>query len=484
MPGSYQWESGSQTSIPQPFPSSPAHPVFHDYAQSMLAAWDISFSNHAPRAYLEQLTRLRLRELVTMSRERSRYYSHLYRKIHPEHWELADLPVVTKTELMAHFDEALTDRQVDLAGVSAFINDAQRAGEPYLGRYAVWTSSGTSGDPALFLHDGHALAVYDALEALRFRGFDSPARASLACLENDRYVLVGATGGHFAGNASVRRMHWVVPTSTRYVRVLSILDEISQLARELDAYQPTVLASYPSAAALLAEEQLAGRLSIAPREVWTAGETLTRAQRARIEEAFGCIVRNDYGASEFLAIGWECSRGHMHLNADWLILEPIDECGRPVPRGVASHSVLLTNLANRVQPLIRYDLGDSITLLEQTCDCGCALPLIDVQGRCDEVLRMRSGDSEVALLPLALTTVLEENAGLFRFQLVQTDVDRLLLRVSGETVEAGMLPNCRAQLEEYLRTQGLPEVAIDIEVGLPRTHARSGKLKRIIVQTR
>jgi phenylacetate-coenzyme A ligase PaaK-like adenylate-forming protein len=295
-------------------------------------------------------------------------------------------------------------------------------------------------------------------------------------------VLVGATGGHFAGNASVRRMHWVAPTSVRSVRVLSILDEIAQLTSELNAYQPTVLASYPSAAALLAEEQLAGRLAISPREVWTAGETLTQAQRARIVEAFGCIVRNDYGASEFLAIGWECSRGRMHVNTDWLILEPIDENGRPVPRGVASYSVLLTNLANRVQPLIRYDLGDSITLLDETCDCGCALPLIDVQGRCDEVLRMRSGHSEVALLPLALTTVLEENAGLFRFQLVQTAADRLLLRVGGETAEAGLLPNCRARLEEYLRAQGLPGVAIEIEISLPRTHARSGKLKRIVVQ--
>lgn len=57
------------------------------------------------------------------------------------------------------------------------------------------------------------------------------------------------------------------------------------------------------------------------------------------------------------------------MNADWVLLEPVDERHRPTPPGVPSHTVLLTNLANRVQPLIRYDLGDSVTLLDRPCQC-------------------------------------------------------------------------------------------------------------------
>lgn len=59
-----------------------------------------------------------------------------------------------------------------------------------------------------------------------------------------------------------------------------------------------------------------------------------------------------------------CRRGRLHVNSDWFILEPIDAAGRPTPPGERSDSVLVTNLANRVQPVIRYDLGDSVVMDE------------------------------------------------------------------------------------------------------------------------
>jgi hypothetical protein len=100
------------------------------------------------------------------------------------------------------------------------------------------------------------------------------------------------------------------------------------------------------------------------------------------------------------------------VNADWILLEPVDEHYRAVPRGVPSHTALLTNLANRVQPLIRYDLGDSVTLLDRACECGSPLPSIRVEGRCDDVIALRNASSEsVKLLPLAITTVLEDRPG-------------------------------------------------------------------------
>ena len=80
---------------------------------------------------------------------------------------------------------------------------------------------------------------------------------------------------------------------------------------------------------------------------------------------------------------------------------------------------MLTNLANQVQPLIRYDLGDRVTFRELPCTCGSHLPVIDVSGRCDATLRLGAARHSVQVLPLALSTVLEEEAGLFDFQLIQ-----------------------------------------------------------------
>ena len=131
-----------------------------------------------------------------------------------------------------------------------------------------------------------------------------------------------------------------------------------------------------------------------------------------------------------MSIAYGCAQGWLHVNADWVLLEPVDDAYRPVPPGAPSHTVLLTNLANRVQPVIRYDLGDSVMAKPEPCACGSPLPAILVEGRRDDVISLRAPDgSIVRLLPLALTTVVEDAAPGHRFQIVQTAADRLLLRL-------------------------------------------------------
>ncbi len=231
-----------------------------------------------------------------------------------------------------------------------------------------------------------------------------------------------------------------------------------------------MIATYPSVAALLAQEAARGGLHIAPREVWTGGETLDTPVRRRVEQALDCTVRNSYGASEFLTLGWECGHGRMHLNADWAILEPVDERHRPVPPGQPSCSTLLTHLANTVQPLIRYDLGDQLTMRPECCECGSPLPVIEVQGRLDDPLVMAGLKGEpVTLLPMALTTVLEEDAGVFDFQLRQQDERTLVLRLAltGDAAVSAMA-RCRSALQGFAALQGLKPLRLIEELGPAR----------------
>ena len=131
-----------------------------------------------------------------------------------------------------------------------------------------------------------------------------------------------------------------------------------------------------------------------------------------------------------MSIAFGCDEGWLHVNADWVLLEPVDDDYRPTPPGEPSRTVLLTNLANRVQPIIRYDLGDSVIVKPEPCACGSPLPAIKVEGRHDDVLSMVAPDGRIVrLLPLALTTVVEDAARVPRFQIVQTAPDRLLLRL-------------------------------------------------------
>ena len=256
------------------------------------------------------------------------------------------------------------------------------------------------------------------------------------------------------------------------------------LHNEIHARPPEALAA-PLAIShivMLADEAGRGALRIAPREVWTGGETLSATVRAHIEQGLGCPVRNSYGASEFFTMGWECAHGHMHLNADWVILEPVDEHHRPVPAGQPSCSALLTNLANTVQPLIRYDLGDQVTLQAGRCGCGSPLPVIQVQGRQDDVLQMAGrGGRPVTLLPMALSTVLEDDAGVFDFYLRQQDDHTLVLRLpaTGEAGQAAMDRSCTA-LKAFARAQGVARLRVVQELGQPVPRGRSGKACRIV----
>src|SRR5215207_4889130 len=90
----------------------------------------------------------------------------------------------------------------------------------------------------------------------------------------------------------------------------------------------------------------------------------------------------------------------MHVHADWVILEPVDEQFRPVLAGEPSATVLLTNLANHIQPVIRYDLGDSVLTSPERCPCGSRLTAVEVIGRTNEVLSFATaGGDTVDLLP-------------------------------------------------------------------------------------
>ncbi len=451
----------------------------YDPARWGEAAFDVWQGSYLGARGVVHAAERRTRSLIAYARSASRFYASLYRRLPASGVPLAELPPVSKRQLMECFDDVVTQPQVTRRAVEAFIADPHRIGHSFDGRYGVWCSSGTTGTPGYFIHDPDALAVYDALEAQRFRGLRSASDLLRQLMEGDRYAMVAATDGHFAGVATVERMrHWA-PWMSDAVRAFALLQPCATLLQELNAYRPTILATYPTAAEMLAEHQEAGRLRLRPREIWTGGEVLSEPTRLRVQRAFGCRVRSAYGASEFLPIAWECPHRNLHVNSDWVVLEPIDRAGRPVGPGVRSHSVLLTNLANHIQPLIRYDLGDSVTIHTEACACGSHFPAISVEGRCDDSLRLpgRRG-GEVTLVPLALETVLEEGAGAHEFQVVQRSAAVLAVHLARhERVRMGRV---RDALRSYFDTCEVGPVEIRMSRSAPVREPASGKLRRIV----
>ena len=90
-----------------------------------------------------------------------------------------------------------------------------------------------------------------------------------------------------------------------------------------------------------------------------------------------------YATTEGLWAG-ECERHDgLHLFEDDIIVENLDDDGRAVADGEPARALLVTNLVNRVQPLIRLEITDAMALTAQTCECGRTLRRIE---RVEDVL--------------------------------------------------------------------------------------------------
>ncbi len=456
------------------------HTAFDPWRSATVAA-DVALASRARAADLAERQERRLGDLLEVAVERSPMYRRL---LHGRVGELrlGDLPVSRKAGLMRAFDTWCCDPALRLEPLRRFVADPGNIGQPFLGRYIVWESSGSSGEPAIFVQDAAAMTVYDALETLRKPDLRPLRRLIDPFGLTERFVFVGAIGGHFASTVSIERLRRLNPVLSQSIASVSFLQPIEGVIAQLEASRPSVLATYPSAAVLLAGEFRAGRLRCAPKEVWTGGETLTPGMRSFVQEAFGCPVVNSYGASEFLSLACECRLGALHLNSDWAILEPVDDHDQPVTPGTQGATTLLTNLANHVQPIIRYDLGDRVAVQAAPCDCGSLLPVIEVNGRCDDTLELGTRtSSRVRVLPLALCTVLEEDAGLFDFQLVQGSLRELSLSTPAHGPAAvAALRRGRSALGAFLDERGAGKVRIRCQSGHPPRRGRSGKLQRVI----
>ncbi|MEK4012763.1 phenylacetate--CoA ligase family protein [Peribacillus sp. FSL M8-0224] len=428
----------------------------------------------------------RLADLISFARSNSRYYAQKYREL-PEHiTSLQQLPPVTKSELMTHFNDWATDPEVTIESVKEFVSDMSLIGHLYLGRYMVSTTSGSTGVPGIFIQDKGSDTVMKSLVA--FRGMIKLKWSDMLkiVVKGGRNAAVCSTAGHFTAFSTAERLRLKRPSNGK-IKVFSIHSPLSTLVKELNEYQPVVLGGYATVMEILAEEHKAGRLHIQPVAILLGGEKLYPNIRAKLESVFQARVLDMYGSTEATAMTFECEEGHFHVNTDWIIFEPVDEYYQPVPPGKQSHSVLITNLANRIQPLIRYELTDRVIMSLEPCKCGRPFPVIQVEGRTDDILKFSATNGQIVnILPLALKTIVEEIPGVKRFQLIQTASDQLTVRLEMDEGNSRdqVWENVREALLDYFATQGLITISIEKSNELPQRNPKSGKYQHIWIDYR
>jgi phenylacetate-coenzyme A ligase PaaK-like adenylate-forming protein len=419
-----------------------------------------------------------LRRLVEKARRESPLFQRLYADLPPtSEIELHHLPVTRKPDLMAEFDDWLTIRSLPLERAREHLRDIRNAGVP-IDDVAIFQTSGTSGEPAIIVLSSSFVEYYYGIMMARFERYHWGLIRDVRKL-GVRVTITGGNG-HFAGNGFNKLVQRLNPALARGLGLTFIEAEqpIDRLVERLNVI-PSVawIVTYPSMLSILAKEKEAGRLWIAPALFSTGGETITDDLRARVHRAFPSLtygIADFYGCTECLALSFTCSHGRKHVNEDWAILEPVDEAMRPVPDGTLSASVLLTVLANDVQPFIRYDLGDCLRFHTDPCPCRSPFRSFQVEGR--EATLVHVG--EVTLSPLVFDL---EHEHAQRIQLVQSSERDFEVRIQlADEAEAGLVfQKVIESVKRVFRDNGLEDVVVRKSQAPPKLTA-SGKFHEVL----
>jgi phenylacetate-CoA ligase len=414
-----------------------------------------------PRERIERLQRERLEQLARHAAQRSPFWR---RRVPAGRFELSDLPPTSKTDLMESFDELVTDPRLRLDDLLAHLDRIERD-ELYLDEYRVMTSSGSSGRKAVFVYDR---AGWRCLLTMFLRRSDwTGAKPQLPRLR--LAMLGGAAPTHMS-----RRGAESLDVGVHRMLGLSVTEPIPDLVAQLNDFRPDHLNGYPSIMAQLAEEKLAGRLTIEPEAVFTNSEPLSPSIRTRIEEAFRVRPFNFYATTEGL-YGHDCPEGSMHLFDDMCIVENVDEDNRPVPPGETGARLLVTNLFNRVQPLIRFEVSDLVALEPEPCPCGRTLARVrSLEGRAEEVLDV--GGVTVHPMQFALVTA---DPDVREFQVVQ-EGDALRLRVALRNGSDAAPARLRERLSARLHDLGVASCPVTVETVDALERSPGGKLQMIV----
>lgn len=194
---------------------------------------------------------------------------------------------------------------------------------------------------------------------------------------------------------------------------------VRQYLRQMRRFDPTSLFGYPSSLAVFADLATAnGDRPHVPslKAVFATGEMLEDPQRRKIASFFGAPVVDGYGGRDFGFCAHECPQGRMHVTSEHVIVEIIDDEGRPRPLG-ESGEIVVTNLDNRATPFIRYRTGDVGRIVDEPCPCGRGLEVMHITaGRRTDHLVADDGSLRHALSAIY---VLRETPGVRQFQIRQ-----------------------------------------------------------------
>lgn len=253
--------------------------------------------------------------------------------------------------------------------------------------------------------------------------------------------------------------------------------KIDGFIQQIKALKPAMLFGYPSALAHIAKhaENTGQRLDdLGIKVAFVTSERLYDHQREKIQQVFSCPVANGYGGRDAGFIAHQCPAGNMHITAEDIIVEIVDTDGQLLPDGEAGE-IVVTHLATRDFPFIRYRTGDVGVLSNELCQCGRGLPLLkEIQGRTTDFI---VAHDDTVLHGLALIYVLREINGIDSFKIIQHSIDDTCVQV---VKNQHYSPDSELKIQTEFKQRLGEHVNVTVEYLTEIEKEKSGKFRYVI----
>ncbi|MDQ3185267.1 MAG: AMP-binding protein [Pseudomonadota bacterium] len=403
---------------------------------------------------LKEFQLARLRQLLAHSQTHVPYYRELFAEIgfkiedFRSLADLARLPFLDKSNIRSNI-EALKSKNAQ--------------------QLARFNTGGSGGDPLIF-YIGKERVSHDVAakwRATRWWNVDI----------GDPEIVVWGSPIELGAQDRVRGLR------DRLLRT-KLLPAFEMSEQKLDLFldeiritRPKMLFGYPSALSHIARHAEARNLhmdDLGVRVAFVTSERLYDEQRQQISKVFGCPVANGYGGRDAGFIAHECPHGGMHITAEDIIVEIVDTQGVPLLAGKAGE-IVVTHLATRDFPFIRYRTGDIGVLDSKPCVCGRGLPLLkEIQGRSTDFLIAQNG---TVMHGLALIYVLRDLPRILAFKIIQESLDFTRVCVVSEN---GLNPQLVEKIESGFKARLGQGVKIAVEEVAEIPPEKSGKFRYVV----
>lgn len=415
----------------------------------------------------------RLRQLLTLAKNKTGWYQKRLTHIDPEKFalnNLQDLPTLTKADVMQHWKELITVPGLTLQIAENHLEKLRqdKTKNPYFNdRYLFIATGGSSGIRGLFIWDLNFLK-------------------ETACI-NYRLLINDEIKANYTGSKKMavieaptllhgsQHLFTINVTPEIKVKSLTVIDTLEKNCDILSQFQPNYLVGFASYIAALANAQLQKKLNIHPRWVSTNSELLDDEMRALIYKAWGIQPCNSWGSVEIGSVAMEDNlHNGMIIAEDAVILELVDDNLNPAKSPASASKILATCLYNHSMPLIRYVIEDAIEISGNNLEFPAYRLIKSILGRTTDWFYYK----DCKIPPIAFRDILALSKEVDEYQIIQTEdgaIFKLICNKQPNIVEI------QVRTIANLQKAGLqnPKINIEIVEDLPR-NPETGKVKRFI----